>query len=312
MPAQRVLVTGAVGYIGQAVAQRLLVAGYEVSGLARSESGVRALRARGIAPVQGDLDDVALLADAAAAVDVVVDTATADHADSTAAFLAALAGTDKTYVRTSGTGVYTDLGAGEHSDALHTEATPHTPAPVVAIRYESDLAVQAASGSGIRAIVIRPSMIYGDGASEQLPLLIRNAIIHRRSIYVGSGANRWSNVYLPDLAEAYLLAIEKAPAGSIYNIGSGEATMADIAQAVATLVGVDEAESTNPEEAYEVFGRRWVEVALSSNSRVDSRLARDELGWNPLGPALLDDLTTGSYKRIWAHKGDPHDHVSKH
>lgn len=312
MAAQNVLVTGAVGYIGQAVAQRLLVAGYEVSGLTRSEPGVRALRARGITPVLGDLDDSALLARAAAEADIVVDTATADHAESTASFLAALEGTGKTYVRTSGTGVYTDLGAGEHSDAIYTEATPHAPAPVVATRYRSDLDVQAASGRGIRTVVIRPSMIYGDGASEQLPLLIRNAIIHRRSIYVGNGANRWSNVFLPDLAEAYLLAIEHAPAGSVYNIGSGEATMADIAQAVATLVGIDAAESTTPEEAYDVFGRRWVEVALSSNSRVDSQLARDELGWNPLGPALLDELTTGSYRRVWAHKGDPHDHVARH
>ncbi|WP_448005572.1 NAD-dependent epimerase/dehydratase family protein [Agromyces bauzanensis] len=310
--AQRVLVTGAVGYIGQAVAQRLLVAGFEVSGLARSESGVRALRARGITPVLGDLDDATLLADAAATVDIVVDAATADHAESTAAFLEALDGTGKTYLRTSGTGVYTDLGAGEQSDAVYTEASPHVPAPVVATRYQSDLAVQAASGRGIRTVVIRPSMIYGDGASEQLPLLIRNAIIHGRSIYVGSGANRWSNVFLPDLAEVYLLAIEKAPAGSIYNIGSGEATMADIARAVATLVGIDGAESTTPEEAYGVFGRRWVEVALSSNSRVDSHLAREQLGWNPLGPALLDELTTGSYRRVWAHKGDPHDHVAHH
>jgi hypothetical protein len=52
-------------------------------------------------------------------------------------------------------------------------------------------------------------------------------------------------------------------------------------------------------------------VALSSNSRVDSGKARAELGWSPVGPSLLDELTVGSYRRLWAGKGDPHDHVSR-
>ncbi len=50
----------------------------------------------------------------------------------------------------------------------------------------------------------------------------------------------------------------------------------------------------------------WVDVALSSNSRVCSSRALDELGWTPRGPELLDDLEFGSYKRLWSHKGDPH------
>lgn len=310
MTTSRVLVTGAVGYIGQAVAQRLQLGGHAVSGLARSAPGLKALAARGIDPVHGDLDDVALLERLAREFDAVVDTATADHAESTAAFLRGLEGSGKTYLRTSGTGVYTDLAHGAASDRVFTETTPHTPAEVVATRYASDFDVQAAAERGIRTVVIRPSMIYGDGASEQLPLLIRRAIIAHRSIYVGAGENRWSNVYLPDLAEVYALALEAAPAGSIYNIGADEARMADIAEAVGVLTGSGPAVSCAPEEAFESFGRRWVEVALSSNSRVDSAKARTELGWVPAGPSLLDDLAAGSYKRVWSFKGDPHDHIT--
>ncbi|MCM0614461.1 NAD-dependent epimerase/dehydratase family protein [Paenarthrobacter sp. TYUT067] len=304
-----IFVTGATGYIGQAVSQRLLQSGHVVSGLVRSESGAKALRARGITPVLGGLDDSSVLREAALAADAVIDTATADHAESTQVFLTALEGTGKKFIRTSGTGIYTDLAQGELNPTIFTEEVQHSPAEIVATRYATDLAVIDAASRGIHTVVLRPSMIFGDGASEQLPLLIRQAITSGRSLYVGRGDNRWSNVYIADLAEAYFLALHKAPAGSAYNLAAGEARMGDIAERIARLVGLQAAESCTPEVAYEALGQRWVDVAISSNSRVDSAKARTELGWSPAGPDLLDDLGSGSYKRIWAYKGDPHDHV---
>lgn len=306
----KILITGANGYIGQAVSTRLQIAGHDVHGLVRSEPAAAGLRARGITPVLGELSDSAVIRSAASEADAVVDTASADHADATNAFLRSLKDTGKTYVRTSGTGVYTDLAHGTPNDAVYREDDEFTPAEVVATRYSTDLAVQRAARSNVRTIVIRPSMIYGDGASEQLPLLIRQAITSRRSLYVGEGSNVWSNVYLPDLAELYLLALDKSAPGSVYNVGAGEEQMRNIATSIAGLVGLEAAESCPPEIAYAAFGQRWVDVALSSNSRVDSTKARRELGWSPQGPSLIDDLTRGSYRRLWAHKGDPHDHAS--
>ncbi len=303
-----VLVTGATGYIGQAVCTRLRIAGHTVHGLVRSDAGASALEARGVVPILGSLDDIDTLTEAATTADSVIDTASADHADSTYAFLEALAGTQKTYVRTSGTGVYTDLAHGSLNEQVFDEETEHRPADVVSTRYATDTTVRAASAAGVRTVVIRPSMIYGEGASEQLPLLIRHAISSGRSLYVGAGDNRWANVYLADLAEVYLLALEKAPPGSAYNVAAGEARMGDIATAIATLVGLGSAESCTTRSAYAAFGQRWVDVALSSNSRVDSSRARSELGWDPRGPDLMQELTTGSYRRLWVQKGDPHDH----
>lgn len=306
----RILVTGANGYIGQAVSVRLQGAGHEVRGFVRSEPGAAGLRARGIVPELGDLADIERLSDAASKVDAIVDTASADHADATGAFLKALEGTGKTYVRTSGTGVYTDLAHGTFNPQVFREEDQFEPAEVVAQRYATDLDVIAAADRDIRTIVIRPSMIYGDGASEQLPLLIRQAITSGRSLYVGEGANVWSNVYLPDLVEVYFLVLEHASPGSVYNIGASEERMSDIAGAVAQLVGIESAESCPADVAYGAFGQRWVDVALSSNSRVDSSKARTELGWDPQGPSLRDELVHGSYRRLWAHKGDPHDHAA--
>ncbi|MEJ7635735.1 NAD-dependent epimerase/dehydratase family protein [Aeromicrobium sp.] len=306
----KILITGANGYIGLAVATRMQIAGHDVRGLVRARSAADGLRARGLTPVLGDLDDSAMLAAAAKDADIVMDTASADHANSTRVFLEALEGTGKTYIRTSGTGVYTDLAQGSRNETVYTETTSHRPADVVATRYATDQAVVEAAGRGIRTVVLRPSMIFGEGASEQIPLLIRTAISTGRSLYVGAGDNIWGNVFIADLAEAYLLAAQHAEAGSVYNLASGECGMRDIAAAVATLVGLPTAESCPPEVAYAAFGQRWVDVALSSNSRVDSSLARKELGWAPCGPSLLDEIVQGSYRRVWAAKGDPHDHVT--
>ncbi|WP_100809652.1 MULTISPECIES: NAD-dependent epimerase/dehydratase family protein [unclassified Microbacterium] len=305
---QHLFITGGSGYLGQAIGQRLLRAGHRVSSLVRSESGAKSLSALGITPVLGGLDDVASLD--LESYDGVIDTATADHAPSTAAFLSALAGSERPFIRTSGTGVYTDLGGGVRSEVVYRETDRFTPAPVVSARYQSDELVLGARDQGIRTIVIRPAMVYGDGASEQLPLLLRYALRTGRSIYAGSGENRWSNVYLYDLAEFYLLALEKAAPGSVYNIASGECEMRSIAEGIAEVLGLGEAEGVHIDEARAELGERWVDVALASNSRVDSTSARTDLGWAPVGPSLLEDLVRGSYRRVWASKGDPHDHVT--
>lgn len=43
----RVFITGATGYIGSAIAQRLLMAGYQIVGLARSDQSANCLKAMG-------------------------------------------------------------------------------------------------------------------------------------------------------------------------------------------------------------------------------------------------------------------------
>lgn len=87
----KVLITGATGYIGRAVAQRLLAAGYDVTGLVRNELGVRTLTTAGIEPVHGALDDADSLRAAVEGADAVIETASADHAASTTALLKAIA-----------------------------------------------------------------------------------------------------------------------------------------------------------------------------------------------------------------------------
>ncbi|ATL87910.1 NAD-dependent epimerase [Streptomyces malaysiensis subsp. malaysiensis] len=296
-----ILVTGATGYLGRAVAQRLHGAGHQVTAMARGEAGLKALAAGGFRPVRGDLTDPVSLRTAVEDADAVVETGDADNDRATEALLELIAGTGKRYLRTSGVGVYTELSGGEPSDTVHTEDTDFVPIPELSHRYNQDLRVMAAARNGAHTVVLRPGMVYGQGGSEQLPLLLRAALRDQVSRYTGQGLNRYPNVYLDDVARAYILALESAPPGSEYNLAADEATMREIAEGIAEVLGLGEAVSTTLEDMAKAIGPRYA-MGMAGNVRVNATKARTELGWAPQGPSLTEDLVHGSYRKVWGHR----------
>jgi nucleoside-diphosphate-sugar epimerase len=293
----KVLVTGVTGYIGRTVADRLNREGHQVVGTVRNDLGVKTLAAAGIASVLANLDDAESLRRATEDVDAVVDTADADHRASTVAFLNALQDTGKTFIRTSGTGIYSDGAGGDLREPVHTEDDGYQPLAPLLPRYALDQLVKTGAERGIRTVVIRPPMIFGHGASQQLPILLRAALRSGLSGYSGAGTNRYANIHIDDLAEAYPLALAKAPSGSVYNIATNEADFKTIAEAIGTVLGIPVRPFADADEAFRVLGT-WF-IAMGCNSRVDATLIRNELGWSPAGPALLEELTAGSYRRLW-------------
>src|SRR6187397_2942606 len=102
MGEMKIFCTGASGYIGGSVAANLAAAGHQVAGVVRSPEKADAVRAFGIEPVMGTLDDAPILARAAQAADVVVNAASADHRGAVVALLDAIAGSAKPFIHTSG------------------------------------------------------------------------------------------------------------------------------------------------------------------------------------------------------------------
>jgi len=112
----RVFVTGATGFIGSALVPELINAGHQVLGMARSDEGARVLMAAGAQVHRGNLEEPESLYSGAARADGTIHTAF-DHNFSNfaancekdrravEALGAALAGTNRPLVITSGTGM---------------------------------------------------------------------------------------------------------------------------------------------------------------------------------------------------------------
>jgi nucleoside-diphosphate-sugar epimerase len=288
-----VFLTGATGYIGSAVAQRLKAAGHEISGLARSEAAAAKLKAAGIRPVRGDFADPGAVGAGARAADGVISTATTYDAgiDGPAvdAILAALAGSDKPFVYTSGIWSH-----GDTAGAIVDEDSPPRPAELVRWRVALEDRVRGAASRGVRSVVIQPAIVYGR-AEGILAGLVDSARQEGAARFVGTGKNRWPLVHIDDLADLYLLALELAPAGTLLlAVGGPSRTVADLAAAASRGAGAGGRTAAWPlEEARKTLGP--YADALVLDQQATSRRAETLLGWRPHAPDPIEELERGSY-----------------
>ena len=206
----KILVTGATGFIGAAVAKRLSQQGHEVMALARSDAAAAKLRAAGLTPVAGDFANPSSLAAPAAQVDAIVSTASigqvegtpdsfAKDRDAVAALTKALGDSGKPLIFTSGSAIF---GVSPRARPVRRSSTRTIPRPfplrsshqpesaevpplfidafggAMAPRAETETAVLKAAG--VRGIVIRPGLVYGEGRGYDLSNLIAMAKEARR------------------------------------------------------------------------------------------------------------------------------------
>jgi nucleoside-diphosphate-sugar epimerase len=300
----RIFMTGATGYIGGSIAARLVQLGHEVTALVRSEGGAAALRNLGMTPVRGTLDDADVIAQACRRADAVVDTADANHEGVVPAIVGALRGSDKVLLHTSGSGIVATRADGALVETVYDEFTPVAPTlPRMQQRVAIDQAVFAAAEAGVRAVVIRPSMIHGEGRglrkeSFQVPALIEQSRKAGIGLHIGPGENRWANVHIDDVVDLYVLALGRAPAGALYYAENGEDALKTIAAAISRMLGFGgRTRVWSPAEAEAALGIR-AHTSFGSNSRVRARRAREELGWQPKGPSLLHEIEAGWYRQV--------------
>jgi nucleoside-diphosphate-sugar epimerase len=289
-----IFMTGASGYIGGSVAQKLVAMGSRVRGLVRSKGKADLLSKLGIEPVMGDLNDTDLLTRQAKLADGVINAASADHAESVQALIKGLAGSSKPFIHSSGSSIVgDDVRGSQRTESIYDEYTPLIVQKMKQPRRNIDLMVLSSVASDVRSMVICPSLIYGVGRglnpkSIQIPFLAENAQKQGVVQIVGAGQNVWSNVHIDDVVDLYVLALAKAPAGAFYFAENGEESFVQIGYALAKRLGLSLVESLNPDIAAELWGAPRAHYSFGSNSRVRSVRARQELGWAPQHASLID------------------------
>ena len=294
----RVLVIGAGGFLGSAVARRLSATGHEVHALARDTDKGAAFQAKGYTAVTGDFGSDALLA-ALENVDGVVNCSSIPFDQewpSVEPILQRLAGSQRPFVQTTGTAVLSiETPNGEWREETFAEDDPFTPPPWIAIRTVTETKVREAAAQGVRAMVVRPPMIWGHGGSAQIPAMIDSLRTTGSVCYLGQGLNLYTHVHVDDLAEIYRLALEKGSAGALYHAVSGETSWRSIAEALSRATG-SPTRSVSLEEARQVWGDFRGPLFFGVSSRSRAPRTRSELGWTPQHVDVLADVESGSYR----------------
>lgn len=245
-----VLVTGATGFVGSAVARRLLAAGERVRVLVRPSSDRSNLAGLAVETVLGDLRDPASLPPALAGCQALLHVA-ADYRlwvpDPAAMLASNVAGTRALMQAALAAGVprivYTSSVAtlGLVEGGLGDETTPVALADMIGPYKRSKFLAEAEVRRLVRearlpAVIVHPSTPLGPGDVKPTPTgrMVAEAVAGRMPAFVDTGLNI---VHVEDVAAGHLLALAHGRIGQGYVLGGENLTLGAILAEVARLCG---------------------------------------------------------------------------
>ncbi|MEO8456252.1 MAG: NAD-dependent epimerase/dehydratase family protein [Chloroflexota bacterium] len=309
----KALVTGATGFLGSHIAERLVQRGEQVRALVRPTSRTSFLEGLGVEIVRGDVTDAPSLPAALSGVDVVYHAAAmvSDWAAWDEFKSVTIGGTRNMlkaardanvgrflYVSTDGVYRYQDLRHGvteetpmeRHFGAFDYYRRSKTAAERIVRKYmeRGDLPVT----------IVRPALILGERDAAMLPGVIQHLSLPG-SIYLGSGRNRLPIVYAGDVAELSILAATNLPsAGQTYNAVNEEyVTQRDLFAITSEEAGVP-----SPKRSLPFRAAYTAALAMELSSRVRGWSHRPSLtrfSANLLGIDYVESSAKAGHELGW-------------
>jgi dihydroflavonol-4-reductase len=270
-----VLLTGATGIIGNAIAHALLERGRPVRALVRSVERARTLVPAACDLVTGDVTDPPSVAQAMAGCRVVYHAAglpeqwlpdartfeRVNVAGTRTMIAAAFAARVERFVYTSTIDVFAWTRGASFDETIidpHPKGTAYERS-----KQAADRLVAAGLGLGLPAVFLHPSAVYGPlpAGSPGLNALIADLAAGRVPMLL---PGTMPLVYAPDVGLGHVLA-ETRPAGSRYILSESTWTLAELARAVAAAAGRGRVPPVMP---------GWAAHALAAVGEVVARVIR--------------------------------------
>jgi NADH dehydrogenase len=211
-----ILVTGGTGFIGPYVVHALRARDLPVRVLVRDARRGSRATAWGAELVQGDVTEPASL------------TAALDGVDAVVHLVAIIKGAPADFERVMAQGTRNVVAAAKAAgvrrfvlaSALGLDERSKDTVPYYAAKWEMERAVKE---SGLEHVIFRPSFVFGrDGGV--LPTFVRLARFAPVTPIVGPGTQRLQPIWVDDLAEYYVRAIdEPAAANRMFELGGPDA-----------------------------------------------------------------------------------------
>lgn len=247
----RIFLTGGTGYIGGALARRLVAEGHEVRALVRATSKVEGLQELGVATFVGDLGDRTSMREGMSGADWVI------HAAADLDFGAPEERMRKVNVEGSdnvaslafklGVGRFLSVssiaffGGSPEDGTPATETTPvRQPFPSLysVTKHSGELAVREWGKKGLRINAVYPSLVYGPpGKKSGSNYFLRQMIKGRIPAVVG-GDRKVSWIHLDDVVEGMTAVMERAAPGRDYLLAGDVTTVRSLIDRVSRLGGV--------------------------------------------------------------------------
>ncbi|TFC50460.1 NAD-dependent epimerase/dehydratase family protein [Cryobacterium sp. TMT1-21] len=304
----RVLVTGASGFLGRAVAAEIAAAGHEVRTFQRRASGVP-----GVADVLGSVTAPDEVGRAAAGMDAVVHLAAkVSLAGRPADFEAVNVGGTRTLLAAA-----TDAGATRfvfvsspsvaHAGAsiVGSGADPADPSRArghyARTKAQAELLALGADSASLHVVAVRPHLVWGPGDTQLVARIVDRARRGRLPL-LGHGAALIDTTYVDNAASAIAAALERADAvhGHSYVVTNGEPRpVAELLAGMCRAAGVPAPAWRVPagvargagsliEAAWRIRSgadeppmTRFLAEQLSTAHWFDQRRTRAELRWAP-------------------------------
>lgn len=286
-----ILVAGANGFLGQEIVRVFSAEGWEVRGLVRDSAKTDRVRLAGGSPVLGDVLDVDSLRRAASDCDAIIHVAANPSAEPGGADLSR-------GVRVQGTLNLVDAAKSGHVPRLVvgsgywvyagqpgriTEDSPVDPQGESRINYDAERAGLEANLPGeLEVMVVRPGMVYGDGAWFR-PIV--EAIRAGTYAVIDGGRNHWSFVSLPDTGAGFVSVVQAGRAGEAYNVVDRHSSpWGEFVTYVAKRLGLPPPPSISFEEAEKAYGTVISKQLVANRSTSAAKL--EAIGWRPTYPTF--------------------------